>query len=224
MNNERIIRVKGRGEIQVRPDTTRISITLEGKYSKYNEVLRKSTQDTEILKNMLAEFGVERSDVKTLRFEVHTEFELNKEKMFKRRFVGYKYEHMMKIEFLSDHDKLGKILYRLSNCSLDPEVKISYTIKDPEAAKNKLLAKAVNDAKEKAVILAQAADVRLKSIQSIDYSWKDINFEINAMNNIFMEDDCLMEDMLIDEDSYNLDIEPDDFNVFDVVTVVWEIE
>ena len=44
------------------------------------------------------------------------------------------------------------------------------------------------------------------------------------MNNIFMEDDCLMEDMLIDEDSYNLDIEPDDFNVFDVVTVVWEIE
>ena len=42
MNNERIIRVKGRGEIQVRPDTTRISITLEGKYSKYNEVLRKS--------------------------------------------------------------------------------------------------------------------------------------------------------------------------------------
>lgn len=59
------------------------------------------------------------------------------------------------MEFASDNERLGKILYALGNCDLHPEFRISYTVKNPEAAKNELLGKAVKDAKEKAVVITE---------------------------------------------------------------------
>ena len=92
-------------------------------------------------------------------------------------------------EFDPDKKRLGKILYALVQCELKPEFRISYTVKDPEAAKNELLGKAVKDAKEKAAVLSEAADVKLKDIQSIDYSWGEINFEVNPMGRMILGDD-----------------------------------
>lgn len=72
MSNMRTIRVTGKGQIKVKPDMTRITISLEGTYPEYGETLRKSTEDTERLKDLLAGFGFERSDLKTLSFSVDT--------------------------------------------------------------------------------------------------------------------------------------------------------
>ena len=68
----RTIRVTGKGQIRVRPDMTRITMTLTGLYKEYGETLRHSSADTEVLKDVLAEFGFERSDLKTLSFNVDT--------------------------------------------------------------------------------------------------------------------------------------------------------
>ena len=72
MSNMRTIRVTGKGQIKVKPDMTRITISLEGTYPEYGETLSKSTEDTERLKDLLAGFGFERSDLKTLSFSVDT--------------------------------------------------------------------------------------------------------------------------------------------------------
>ena len=218
----RTIRVTGKGQIKVRPDMTRITMTLEGLQKEYGETLLHSSEDTEALKDVLSGFGFERSDLKTLSFSVDTEYESYRDKNndYKQRFVGYKFNHVMKVEFDSDNDRLGKILYAQANCSVRPEFRISYTVKDPEAAKNLLLGKAVADAKEKAAVLTQAADVTLKDIQSIDYSWGEIDFEYRPMRGNVLAEKCLAAPM---DASYDLDIEPDDINVSDAVTVVWEI-
>ena len=156
----RTIRVTGKGQIKVKPDITRITMTLTGVFKEYSETLRHSSEDTEALKDVLSAFGFERPDLKTLRFHVDTEYESYRDKNndYKRRFVGYRFNHALKVEFESDNDRLGKILYALANG------------KDPEAAKNLLLGKAVTDAKKKAAVLTQAGGVKLKDIQSIDYS------------------------------------------------------
>ena len=129
----------------------------------------------------------------------------------------------MKVEFDSDNARLGKVLYALANCALRPEFRLSYTVKDPEAAKNELLGKAVADAKKKASVLTSAAGVALKDIQSIDYSWGEINFEYRPMNR-----DLLMEGALCEPSaglgSYDMNIEPDDIEASDTVTVIWEVE
>ena len=221
MTNMRTIRVTGKGKIKVKPDMTRITITLVGVYSEYGRTLKRSSEDTEEIKNVLSAFGFERSDLKTLHFGVDTEYESYKYKdSYQKRFVGYKYRHVMKVEFESDNSRLGKVLYALANCSVKPEFSISYTVKDPEAAKNELLGKAVSDAKEKASVLTLAAGVTLKDIQSIDYSWGEINFEVHPMNEVFLEE---VRSPMYRMGSYAMDIEPDDIDVSDTVTVIWEI-
>ena len=215
----RTIRVTGKGMIKVHPDMTRISITLEGLYREYGETLKHSAEDTEELKDLLEPFGFRRTDLKTLSFGVDTEYESYKEKgEYRQRFVGYKFTHRLKVEFESDNKRLGKVLYALANCPLRPEFRLGYTVKDPEAVKNELLGKAVGDAVAKAGVLSGAAGVKLGDIQGVDYSWGEVDLEIRPMSRDLMCD-CLAEPAM----GYDLDIEPDDIEVKDTVTVVWEI-
>lgn len=221
----RTIRVTGKGMIKVKPDMTRLTITLEGVNDEYSKTLEQSTKSTNDLKDILGKFGFERDDLKTLNFNVNEEYESYKEKengreVYKNRLVGYRFKHLIKVEFESDNDRLGKILYALANSELHPEFRISYTIKDHEAAKNELLGNAVNDAKAKAVALASASEVTLKDIQSIDYSWGEIDFEVRPMRNMVCDSICVPSGV---PDSFDIDIEPDDIEVTDTVTVVWEI-
>lgn len=219
----RTIRVTGSGMLKLKPDTTKVSITLEGFYLDYSETLRHSSENTETLKDLLSAFGFERSDLKTLNFSVDTEYEgYEEEGIFKQRLKGYRFHHYFKIEFDSDNERLGKILYTLANSELNPEIRISYTVKDHEKAKNDLLGKAVNDAKSKAEIIACAASVSLGDIQNIEYSLGIKDFEVRPMNRALMKMSDSEADNL-NTSAYSLDIEPDDIEVSDSVTVIWEI-
>jgi uncharacterized protein YggE len=126
----RTIRITGKGKIKVRPDMTRITISVEHTYKEYRDALKYSAEATEQLKDIFVPLGFEKSDLKTLSFNVDTEYESYQEhKVYKRRLIGYKYEHTMKIEFPSDNKRLGKVLYALANSPLEPEFGISYFIK-----------------------------------------------------------------------------------------------
>lgn len=216
----RTIRVTGKGNLKIRPDMTRITVTLTEVCKEYAEALKRSSEDTEKLKDLLSGFGFVRADLKTLSFNVDPEYEgYNENGAYKQRLVGYRYRHTAKIEFDSDNDRLGKVLYALAGSALCPEFNISYTVKNREAAKNELLSKAVADAKEKAAVLTKAAGLTLKDIQSIDYSWGEIDMEVRATNGMAlrkMSADCA-------DKSFSMDLEPDDISVSDTVTVIWEI-
>ena len=222
MANERMIKVTGKGNLKVRPDMTRITITLEGQNKEYDKTLEKSSNDTEALKDILEKQGFERTDVKTVLFNVDTRYESyqTKDKSWRERFVGYEFKHVVKVEFDSDNTRLGKILYALANAKeIHPDFRLSYTVKDPEASKNELLGKAVADAKAKAEVLTMAAGVSLKDIKNIDYSWGEIQFEYAPMRRDMICNAVMTEG----SSSFDMDIEPDDIDVSDTVTVVWEI-
>ena len=206
--------------LRVKPDLMRITLSLEGTNMEYGKALEQSARDTEKLKELMAGFGLERSSLKTLRFDVDTEYCRDKVgDSYESRFAGYKYEHVMKVEFPADRERLGKILYALALCPLQPEIRLSYTVSDPEGAKNELLSRAVTDAKEKARVLTQAAGVVLGSIQNIDYSWGEIEFEMRPVQNMMMADAL----PIGAQGSYDLDIEPDEEEVTDTVSIIWEI-
>ena len=215
----RTIRVTGKGQLSLAPDLTRITMTLEGLCPDYSETLRRSSEDTEVLRELLSRFGFARSDLKTLNFSVDAEYESIQERgSYKKRFVGYRFHHSMKVEFDSDNQRLGKLLYALANAPVKTEFRITYTVKDPESAKNELLGRAVKDAGAKAAVLAEAAGLSLGAIQSIDYSFGELIFEVQPMNRMLMADRRLSA-----KESYDLNIEPDSIQVSDTVTLVWEI-
>ena len=102
-------------------------------------------------------------------------------------------------------------MYALANCGAKAEFRISYTVKDPEAAKNLLLGKAVADAKEKAAVLTQAGGVALREIQSIDYSWGEIDFEYRPMNGAIRADRSMS---MPEAAGYDMDIIPSDLATY----------
>lgn len=217
---ERTIRVTGKGRVSVKPDMVRINMTIEDVLPEYDKAISRSAQATESLKDIFVAFGFERSDLKTKHFHINTEYESYRDKNndWKQKFVGYKYVHRMKLEFPSDNELLGKILYAVAHAPAKPEFSIEYTVSDPESSKNILLANAIKDSKEKAIVLCDAAEVELGEIITIDYSWGEIDFVTRPMES----DLCEMR-MMEAPGSYNIDIEPDDIDVTDTVTAVWKI-
>lgn len=71
---------------------------------------------------------------------------------------------------------------------------------------------------EKAEILTKASGVTLGELVSIDYNWGELH--LYSPTRYEMEDDCLMK---ISAAPTAMDIEPDDIDVSDSVTFVWEI-
>ena len=221
MNDRRDLRVTGRGTLRLTPDCTRISIDLTGLDKDYGEALRRSAEETETLAGVLGGFGFARTDLKTLSFSVDTEHEGYQDKngVWQQRFAGYRFRHMLKVEFPSDNERLGKVLYALANCPVDPEFRLSWFVRDREGAANALLGKAVADAKEKAAALAEAAGVRLGDVQSIDYSWGELDLTVRPMAEMRLAKNTMADAA----GSYDLDIAPDDIEISDTVTVVWAI-
>jgi hypothetical protein len=222
--DNRIIRVTGKGLLKLKPDMTRLTLSIEGTYPDYSKALKRSCDDTDSLKEAIQTLGFAASDLKTLNFNIDSAYESYRDKHndYQRRFVGYKYSHTLKLEFLSDNDLLGRALYTLAHSSVKPEFHISYSVKDPEKAKNELLSNAVADAKAKSSVLAAAAGVSLNEILSIDYSWGEINFDVRPMNRPIMAEECL--EASVCDAGYQMDIEPDDITLSDTVTIVWSIK
>ena len=221
MNRE--IRVKGTDSISVRPDTIELRIMAEGVYSDYALAVKKSAEATELLRNYIEQSGLDPKDLKTVHFNIDTEYESYRDENdnWKKRFVGYQFDHRMYIRFPNDNAMLGKVLYQLSKCPVEVEFSINYTVNDKAAVKNELLAKAVDDSKTKAEVLARVAGVQLCEIKSIDYSWGELEIYSEPLHYLR---DCSFPGSECDIDgSYGIDIEADDINLQDTVTIVWSI-
>lgn len=213
------IKVTGKGVLRLRPDTTRVSITLNGHHKDYSETVRRSTEDSEKLKDVLEKLGFKRTELKTLNFRVDPRYESYRENdEYKQRLAGYEFYHGMKLEFLSDSALLGRVLYALATSGLDPEFSLSYTVRDTEGAKNQLLSAAVADARAKAEVLCAAAGNTLGDIMHINYSMDEPNFVVRPMAKAMLRSDMAANGAA---ESFDMDIEPDNIEVSDTVTLVW---
>ncbi len=220
---ERIIRVTGKGKISLKPDTVCLSMNLTDVQKSYEEALEQSARQSDAVKAGLVSLGFKREDVRTTYFDVNTQYEnYDKHGNYVKKLVGYRFEHKLKLEFGIDNELLGKVLYMLAHSNAAPEFNITYTVKDSERAKNELIAKAVEDSKAKAEVLAWAAGVALGSIVNIDYSWDELNFCVRPMRNVMAAK--AFADKELRSGSFDMDIEPDDIRITDTVTVMWEIQ
>ncbi len=218
---ENTIKVTGRGKISVKPDMVRLLLNLEEMADTYDGAVELSLRQTGEMKDSLAGAGFAPEDLKTLSFRVSAEYENYQEgQVWKRRQAGYKFTHSLKLEFPVADQVLGRIIHALSRCQAHPEFRIQYTVKDGEAVKNKLLENAMADSRAKAEILAGAAGAALGPVRQIDYSWGEVELVSKSAG---LLRGCSMDDAP-EPAAYNMDIEPDEVETTDTVTVVWELQ
>ena len=218
-NMERIIKVKGKGCVTVKPDTTRIDMVLSGSDATYEAAGKLATAMTELLKVKLSGIGFLKDNIKTTYFDISPYYEdqIDENGEVHQIFQGYKYVHGMKLDFPNNADFLGKVITVLSSCPAKPEYKIRYTIADTEAVKNLIIGKAVADARKKAEVLTQAAGIRLGAIQTMEYTWDEIEFV--SSTDVSISD--TVEETITASARFN--VEPENVEASDSVTVIWSI-
>ena len=207
------LRVTGETSIFVRPDLIIFNLRASKVCKGYEEAVRKSSELTVKIKDLVEKSGFDRKELKTDSLSVEPEYEYKEKEDSERKriLVGYRYRHDSFIEFDNDNEVLGKLIYEVSKSGLDVEFFVKYDLKDKVKYKEEALEKAVEQAKRKAVIIAKTSGVKLLDIRSIDYSFDKIgvNMVYNSMSA---------------SRSYNIDIDADDIEISEDIEITWNIE
>lgn len=214
----RMITVKGRGNVETKPDLIILSMSLEAREEDYADTVESAARDINTVRKALVTVGFDADCIKTTDFRVDTNYESYKDKSgnWKQKFVGYQCTHKLKLEFDFSMKLLNKTLSAIRKCSVTPVFNIAFSVKDSAAVSEQLLVNAVNNATQKAAVLASAANVKLGDIINIDYNWGELQL---------YSDTKLAEPLYCASDiATPLEIDPDDIKVNDTVTVTWSIE
>ena len=214
----RTITIKGTGKVSVKPDLIIITMHLESHDYVYEKTMKLAAESVNILQNAIEKAGFNKDNLKTTDFNIRTHYESyrDKDNNYKSRFDGYICEHGLKLEFDFDTEVLSNVLTAIGEAMVEPNLNIQFSVKDKDAVNEELLIRATENAKRKAEILTKASNIALGDLISIDYNWGDLYLYSNTSYN--MEDRCMA------FKASAPDIEPDDIDVSDTVTFVWEIK
>lgn len=214
----RTITVTGTGRISTAPDIIIINMTVTAQAPDYEETMEKASERLDALHIALKGVGVAKDDIKTVSFNVNTEYqhEHTPDGKYERRFIGYTCTHQLIVEFELNMDRLSNIIAAISGCRCAPEFSVQFGVKDEERVKEELLRSAAANAAEKAGILTAASGVRLGELVSIDYSMNGVS--LRSPTNFAMP---LMADRAVAKSA--ISITPEDITASEKVTFVWEI-
>lgn len=180
---DQIITVTGKGSVRLMSDVIRIDILLTGKFMTYNEAYFRCKTEYKMLANVVMKHGLDSSIVSTVEMGITKQkgMEYNKyTNMNEEVTVGYLLNHTLRIMLPKEYGHLDAIISDISRIIEDVDVKVDYTVADPRQAKLKVLANAVEEARIKAEVMAEAAGYHLAGINNIVYSEPESSEDVLA--------------------------------------------
>lgn len=167
------IRVQGRGRLRADPELTVLGFQVRGRSTDYADAVERAAIEVEAIRAALETQGVSRASLKTTRFGVALDEEWDPKRQ-KRLFQGYAAVHALRLELPRTADA-GGVLDAIADTAPGAEVRVSFELADPDAFRQRLLAAAVEAARQNAATIAAAAGVALGPIVGIEYGWAEIH-------------------------------------------------
>ncbi|EKY29680.1 SIMPL domain-containing protein [Clostridium celatum] len=216
---ERLITVKGIGNVNVKPDLIIINMELVSHKYDYEETMKLATDSVSKLEKAIEEAGFNKKELKTTSFNIRTSYKsyYDENKNYKNKFDGYICEQGLKLQFDLDMQVLSKVLTAITKSEVEPRLNIRFSVKDKDKVNEELLINATENARRKAEVLAKASKVNLGKLVTINYNWSEVG--IYSKTTYEMENKSL-----VMEEAYAPNIEPDDIELSDTATFVWEIK
>ncbi|MCM1165606.1 MAG: SIMPL domain-containing protein [Lachnospiraceae bacterium] len=215
----RTITVKGVGTASTKPDQIVISLNISAKAKEYSLSVDNANERIARLQSAVGSVGFAKEALKTLSFNVRTDYESYHDKNgeYRKRFMGYVCDYRLKLAFDMDAKRLAETLDAISSSKADAQLSISFTVKNPGRISDELLRSAAEDARRKAEILCAASGVKLGDLLSVDYNWGEITF-VSESNYAMM--DALY---YAGPKAAAPEFEPEDIESRDTAAFVWEI-
>ena len=214
----RTITVKGVGAVQVAPNLIVVTMNLKSKHLEYDKAMQQAAEAVDRMTSAVVSSGFGKKDLKTTSFNVRTHYEsfTDEHHNHKTKFAGYVCEQGLKLEFEFEQEMLGNVLDAVARSETNPRLDIRFSISDKDAVYEELLALATKNARLKAKALAKASDIRLGKLLSIEHDWSELRFDSPTHFG-------MPEGRMLAASAPAPHVEPDDIQVRDTATFVWEI-
>jgi len=210
--NQRVISVQGRGTVKAEPDLVQLSFRISVLDQEYDGAMARLNDRVSQLRQDVAAVDVDPKGLKTTNFNISPKHYWSDEEE-EQIFLGFEAEHDLNLELPLDQDLLNRALIRLAESASQATFSIYFAVKDQDALRQRVLADAVAQARENAETLARAAGVQLGEILRIEYGWTEVRFSERMMTYEASEMPT----------SPMPDIQPDEIEAGDNVTVIWAI-
>ncbi len=217
-----IIKVKGSGEIKVKPDIIEFRINFNVIDKKYDMAINNEIDKIDSFFQILSNNEIDKEKFKTLNYSVKPYYETKEtgiiEKKNEQVFAGYQVSRNGILEIKLDFQLMEKLIYEFEK--LGAKVTYQFGISDKEASKKEAMKQAYSNAYEKAFLLAEVSNMQLDG-------YEEISYEVPISYNTYSETAYFKGAMMNKEMSIgNL---ADTFNINDIVIkeniyVVWRVK
>ncbi|MDZ7628261.1 MAG: SIMPL domain-containing protein [Parvularculaceae bacterium] len=167
--NARTIVVTGAGEATKAPDMAFLTLGVEADAATASEALRKNSDRMEATIKTLRDAGVDKKDIQTSSLSVGARYDYSREGQAPR-LIGYQATNTVSVK-LRNLEKAGGIIDRAVSAGSNRLDSISFGFADPKPLLNQARRGAVVEARERALLYAEAAGVSLGAVLQISDSF-----------------------------------------------------
>lgn len=163
----RTITVSGQGKATAPPNMATIRSGVVTQALTAQEALAANNRSMKTIMKVLQDKGVDNKDIQTSGFNISPEYPpYTRGKPQKREIKGYRVSNNVAVK-VRDLSRLGEILDALVRAGSNQISGISFGISDPSGVMNDARKRAIDDARGRAMLYAQAAGVRVGRVISI---------------------------------------------------------
>jgi len=173
---DQTISLLGEAHKKVSPDIAVISFSMIGKDKEENIALTKLNTQTQQVVDKLTAAGFTKDQLKIADYNLNEDYDYSNGKSKK---VGYVASQIIILKFKLDKEKLSKLFGKFSDEKTEnTTVNFDTEISDELQAKttNELIVSAIQDATQKANIIAGASKLKIKTTKGIEYKVVSNNY------------------------------------------------
>ncbi|MBW3544611.1 MAG: SIMPL domain-containing protein [Bacteroidetes bacterium] len=215
-NNEPgLLEVKGDGRLMVQPDQTIVLVQVQSSNSEAGRAVQVVTDRVEQLLRKLNDAGFRKDEIKTSQFFLSENNEWRDGNMIRN---GYNASQTMEIKFGLDPRRMTRLTQVFADTQEGVTFQFSFGLSDKlrQQTKEELIRKALQDAREKASVIARSANIRLGSIRKIDYGRQNVVPYGPVMN--------VRTEAMMDKQAEFPQTEIQDMELTDEIVVIWTLE
>lgn len=161
-DQQHTISVEGKSERLVAPDTAKVSFSMTRKDANLSRATDSVNKRIGELVSGLSQFGIDKKDIQTKNYNVHPEYNYNRENG-QQTFSGYRVNQSLEL-IIRDLDKVSDIMSSVATFKLDNVSGLQFYVDKDEEIQKDLRDEAIADAKKQAKKLASELGVDLHTI------------------------------------------------------------
>jgi len=151
------ISVQGMGKVDSTPDLAIINLGVQTETSEVRVGQDENTRKMNAITKMLKDQGIADKDIKTGQYSVYPRYNWDDGK---QELAGYTINQSVTVK-VRDLDNVGEVLAQAGDLGANQVGGIQLTIDNPESLQDEARSKAIQDAKDKAKVLADELGLRI---------------------------------------------------------------